>query len=201
MKLYVISDTHIQKKYSHYDLANFALQAKVEFFQYREKEFYRPQHYQELLLIRNLLKNSNTHLIINDDVDLALEIGADGVHVGQEDMSLKEIFQKKLPNDFIVGATVHNQKELLEVSKYPVRYIGIGPVFGTNSKKITLPPLGIEGLKNLKNQTRIPVYAIGNIQLNNYKLLKPLDLEGIVLLSAFVLSDNPKDTLKQFMAD
>jgi len=198
LKLYVISDTHIQNQFSHLELAHFAKQAGVSYFQYREKKFVNSIHFHELVKIRELLKNSNTKLIINDDLDLALEIQADGVHVGQEDLSLEVIFQKKLPLNFIVGATVHNEKELKQVSQYPIHYIGMGPIFGTQSKKMSLPPLGIDGLKKLLKQTQIPVFAIGNIQFDNYKFLQFLPLEGIVLLSAFVLSENPHQTLEQW---
>ncbi len=198
MKLYVISDTHLQKRYSHLDLAIFAKQAQVEFFQYREKHFHYTSHFEELKKIREVLYGSKTQLIINDDVDLALNVHADGVHVGQEDLSLELLFQKKLPSHFIVGATVHNLHELKQVEKFPINYIGIGPVFGTKSKKMTIPPLGLEGLKVILSQTSIPAFAIGNIQLDNYQELISLKLEGIVLLSAFVLSEHPVLTLQQF---
>lgn len=198
MKLYVISDTHLQNRYSHLDLAQFAKEAEVDFFQYREKLFNYSVHYHELLQIRDLLKNSKTKLIINDDLELALKVHADGVHVGQEDLNLKTIFEHNLPQNFIVGATVHNEKELLEAEKFPTGYIGVGPVFGTHSKKMNIPPLGIDGLKKIQNQTFLPIYAIGNIQLSNYQEVIHLGIEGIVLLSAWVLSDNPLLTLKKF---
>ncbi len=198
MKLYVISDTYIQNRYSHLDLAKFAKESEVDFFQYREKFYREPVHYEELLKIRDLLLNSKTKLIINDDFDLALKIQADGVHVGQEDKSLKNIFQEELPKNFMVGATVHNINELLETEKFPVDYIGVGPVFGTNSKKMRIPPLGMNGLKHIYSMTSLPIYAIGNIQLSNYQEIISIGIEGIVLLSAFVLSDNPVKTIHQF---
>ncbi|GIV44644.1 MAG: thiamine-phosphate synthase [Bacteroidia bacterium] len=198
MKLYVISDTHIQKRYSHLDLAKFAKEAEVDYFQYREKFFDYSIHYQELLDIRETLRGSKTQLIINDNLELALKVHADGVHVGQEDISLQKIFERALPSGFIVGATVHNVKELQEAEKFPVHYIGVGPVFGTNSKKMQIPALGIEGLKNIKSRTSLPIYAIGNIQIFNYREVISLGIEGIVLLSAFVLSENPVNALKQF---
>ncbi len=198
MKLYVISDTHIQNRYSHLDLAKFAKAAKVDFFQYREKFYKESVHYEELTQIRDLLKNSHTKLIINDDLELALKIDADGVHVGQEDKSLEYIFQEQLPPNFIVGATVHNENELFKVEKFPIHYMGVGPVFGTNSKKLELPPLGIKGLKHIHSLTSKPIFAIGNIQLTNYKDIVSFGVEGIVLLSAFVLADNPIEIIYKF---
>lgn len=198
MKIYVISDIHIQNRYTHLDLAKFAKEAEVDFFQYREKSFDYSIHFQELIKIRDLLSNSHTKLIINDHLELALEVKADGVHVGKEDISLKTIFSAQLPQHFIVGATVHNEQELYEVEKYPVHYLGVGPIFGTTSKKMDLPPLGMEGLKRIQSKTLLPIYAIGNIQLSNYQQVIKTGIEGIVLLSAFVLSDNPIKTLKKF---
>ncbi len=198
MKIYVISDTHIQNRYSHHELARFAKEAQADYFQFREKCFDFQKHFDELKKIKDLLKGSKTQLIINDNLELALEIQADGVHVGQEDISLDDIFSAHLPVNFVVGATVHNIQELKNAEKYPVNYLGVGPVFGTHSKEMHLPPLGIEGLKRIQSQTTIPIFAIGNIQLHNYRELQGTGIEGIVLLSAFVLSDNPVDTIHKF---
>lgn len=198
MKLYVISDTHIQKRFSHLELARFAAQAEVDFFQYREKFFDYSTHYQELNDIAELFNNSKTQLIINDDLELALKIKANGVHVGKEDIRLEKIFEYPLPSNFIVGATVHNEQELYKAQKYPVSYLGVGPIFGTHSKKMNIPPLGIDGLKFLRSKTSLPIYAIGNIQLSNFQEVLSTGIEGIVILSAFVLAPDPLLVLNKF---
>lgn len=197
MKLYLISDS--SGRYTHEQLAHFAVQAEADFFQYREKQFNYYKHYDELLRIRDLLRGSSTRLIINDYWELAKQIQADGVHVGVEDIPLENIFSEN-PN-CMVGATVHTPDELMNAKRFSLNYIGIGPVFGTTSKSIAYPPLGIEGLKSFVELSPFPVVAIGNIQLNNITELVHAvpNLYAVAVLSAYTKkAQDPLSVLMEF---
>lgn len=196
MKLYLISDS--SARYTHEQLAHFAVQVQADFFQYREKQFNYYKHYDELLRIRDLLQGSSTKLIINDSWALAQQIQADGVHVGVEDTPLEIIFSETL--DYIVGATVHTMEELHNAKCFPLSYFGVGPVFGTTSKNIAYPPLGIDGIKYFVDSSPFPVVAIGNIQLDNITELVHAvpNLYAVAILSAYTKVSDPLSVLREF---
>ncbi|MBF0181211.1 MAG: thiamine phosphate synthase [Magnetococcales bacterium] len=105
-------------------------------------------------------------ILINDRLDLALLLGADGVHVGQEDLPVPTC-RKLLGSERIIGLSAHNETELREAEAWGADYVGCGPVFATRTKSDTQPVLGVEGLKKRVRATRLPVAAIGGIGLEH----------------------------------
>lgn len=124
----------------------------------------------ELLEVARALKkvaaNKGVPFIVNDRADIALLSGADGVHIGQDDIPLKEA-RKLLGGDMIIGVSTHNLKEALEAEAVGADYISFGPIFPTSTKKDADVPKGAEHLKELKNKTKLPVVAIGGITGEN----------------------------------
>lgn len=145
------------------------------------------------LEIKALCKKYDVAFIINDDVKLAEEIEADGIHIGQDDME-----PAMLPayfNDKIIGLSVGNVSELESSSLQKVSYLGIGPVFSTLSKDDAGAAIGTDGLKQVANRTELPTAAIGGITEENYKSCLENGADGICVISAITQSDNIEQTV------
>ncbi|MCX8111632.1 MAG: thiamine phosphate synthase [Bacteroidia bacterium] len=191
-RLHILTDTSLQSRFAHVDLTRMALEAKVPTIQYRRKDFSREQHLSEVQEIAKLVRRHGAQLIINDYLDVALEIGATGVHLGEADTPLQEAF-KHLPPFTVVGATVHSLERYAEIAHLPLAYVGVGPVFETHTKSIARPPLGIEGLRAFVEAIKQPVVAIGGITPERAKLLFETipGLHGVAVLSAFCTAESP----------
>lgn len=143
--------------------------------------------------IKSLCRQYEVTFIINDDVKLAEEIEADGIHIGQDDMEpdmLPDYF-----NDKIIGLSVGSVKELEASSLDRVSYLGIGPVFSTLSKDDAGDAIGTNGLKQVVNRTKLPTAAIGGITEQNYKSCLENNADGICVISAITQSDNIEQTV------
>jgi thiamine-phosphate diphosphorylase len=197
LQLHLISDTQIQNRFTHFQLAQFAFEAQAAVFQFREKNLKR-EHIQELKQIISLSKKYDAKVIINDYLDLALELEADGVHLGAEDAPLADAINAA-GKDFIIGATCHTPEELNWLNAnyaHKIAYIGVGPVWGTASKNISYKPLGPEGLEWFCNHSNFPVIAIGNIQLSDIPTVIASGASGVAVISAFCKQDSPYDAAK-----
>lgn len=138
-----------------------------------------------------LLRNRKVPLIINDRVDIALACGADGVHLGQTDMPLGYA-RKILGQRKIIGISVNTLAEAQAAEKEGADYLGVGPIFPTSSK-IDLPPvLGLEGIKEIRAETKIPILAIGGINVANVADVISAGASGVAVISAIAASDNPR---------
>ena len=143
--------------------------------------------------IKSLCRQYEVTFIINDDVKLAEEIEADGIHIGQDDMEpdmLPDYF-----NDKIIGLSVGSVKELEASSLDRVSYLGIGPVFSTLSKDDAGDAIGTNGLKQVVNRTKLPTAAIGGITEQNYKSCLENNADGICVISAITQSYNIEQTV------
>lgn len=190
MDLHIITDTRIQQRYRHFELAEMAFKAGVQFVQYRNKAFRPKRDLAELRAISMVATRTGRALIINDDADLALQVGAQGVHLGKGDGS-PAAARKLLGTRAIIGATVHNLEELEALKDMPIDYIGVGPVYGTRSKQTGLPDLGLEGLRAICEASPFPVVAIGGIEKENILAVRDAGARGAAVLSAFCKSPDP----------
>ncbi|WP_371370677.1 thiamine phosphate synthase [Sporomusa aerivorans] len=146
--------------------------AGIKVIQYREKEKKSGQMYLECLEIRELTKQTGVTFIINDHVDLALLVDADGVHIGQEDLPPVKV-RELLGNDKILGLSTHSPEQALAaVSLNCVDYIGVGPIYATKTKKDVCQPVGISYLDYVANNLAIPFVAIGGIKEHNIREVK-----------------------------
>ena len=197
-KLHIITDTGTQQKFSHFDLTKMAFEAGAHVVQYRRKGSLKRRDLAEVKKITRLPRHSFQKWVVNDHVELAKNVSADGVHLGKEDMEVEEA-RKILPESRIIGATIHSLSELEEIKGKPITYIGVGPVYGTTSKKMKLPPLGIEKFREICSSSPIPVIAIGSIQLNNVREVMAAGAHGVAILSAFCKAKNPKKCVQEFL--
>lgn len=136
------------------------------------------------------LKPRGIPLIINDRVDIALACGADGVHLGQDDLPLPEA-RKLLANGQIIGISVSTAAEAIEAEKGGADYIGAGPVFSTLSKRDLAPALGLKGLRKIRAQVGLPILAIGGIERANTEEVIKAGADGIAVISAVARAGDP----------
>ncbi len=196
--LHLITDTTIQDRFSHCHLARLAYEGGAPVVQYRNKHFVRRNDLEPLQNLAFTARKLGRTLIINDDVDLALEVGASGVHLGVEDCSPQKARELMGP-DAVIGATVHNIDELAALQGLAIDYIGVGPVYGTRSKSIGLPDLGLENLKAICKASSFPVIAIGGITSENVLPILRVGAQGVAVLSAFCKSPEPSQFVKNIL--
>jgi len=163
------------------------LNAGVKCIQYREKDKSRRDLYREALMLRELTNNLGASFIVNDHTDLALATDADGVHLGQEDLPLKEA-RKILGKEKIIGISTHNLAEALAAEEGGADYIGFGPIFYTKTKDAG-EPKGVNALKEIKKQIKIPVVAIGGINAGNVKAVIDSGADAVAVSSGIIQGD------------
>lgn len=188
-QLHILTDTVVQTRFSHFELAQAAFQAGDIAVQYRNKQWNHNRDLPELIAIANLARQMGRLLIVNDDPVLAKTVGASGVHLGVGDSSVSEA-RTLLGNEAIIGATVHNATELAQALASSANYLGIGPVFGSQTKQTGLTALGLGGLRQLVQGSTKPVVAIGNIQLETFAEVMATGVQGIAVISAYCMSDD-----------
>jgi thiamine-phosphate pyrophosphorylase len=135
-------------------------------------------------------------LIVNDRVDVALEIGADGVHVGQQDMDAERA-RRLLGPGAIIGLSIETVEQARAAVSLDVDYLGVGPVFATATKMDAAPPLGLEGLAQVRAISRRPIVAIGGIGPQNVRQAIHSGADGVAVVSAICAADDPERTARQ----
>jgi thiamine-phosphate pyrophosphorylase len=171
-----------------------ALEGGVTLVQLREKEADGKEFYERSLRLKKLLDRFHVPLIINDRVDVALAVGASGVHVGQDDLPLKVV--RSLVGDMIVGVSVRTVQEAQQAVEDGADYIGVGSVFPTSTK---LDAKGItkEELIEITESIRIPAVAIGGITAENIEKLNGTGIRGAAVVSAILKSQDPKKAAEE----
>jgi len=185
--LYVITD----QKENLLEIIENILIAGVKIIQHRFKKGTDKDHVQEAIKIKNLCKRYNSLFVVNDRIDIALASNADGIHLGQDDLGLKTA-RKLLGYSKIIGISANNEIEISNALKEGCDYIGIGPVFKTETKK-DKKPLGIEKIKTLTKDLNIPWFAIGGVTKNNISYLKSNGFKKVALISQLMNSEDPKE--------
>jgi thiamine-phosphate pyrophosphorylase len=194
-RLCVITDTNIQKKYSHIQIAEMAVKGGADIIQLRDKTMSASELIETAIAIKNFCHKAGAFLIINDRVDIVMLSGADGVHLGKEDIPVKEA--RKLLGNKIIGATANSLEDAKNAVNSGADYIGFGHIYPTQTKFKSTSPAGIEGLKEILNYISIPVIAIGGINLNNAEEVTKTGVHGIAVIGCVVKSQNPVSAVKQ----
>lgn len=169
----------------------------VSVVQIREKTADTLDFYNLALKVKKITEKYNVPLIINDRVDVALAINADGVHVGQSDMPC-DITRKLIGPDKILGVSAHNIEEAKKAQKDGANYLGSGAVFPTSTKD-NANRITKEDLKEIVKSVDIPVVAIGGINLDNAHELTDTGIAGFSVVSAIMSSDNPEKSSKELL--
>lgn len=193
--LYAVTDRKWTGEKTLYQQVEEALKGGATLIQLREKNMSQEEFLKEAREITELCHRYGTALIINDNVEVALKSGADGVHVGIEDTPVEEI-RKMTPGDFIIGATAKTTEQAQRAEKEGADYIGVGAVFPSPTKKNAIR-ITLEQLKKISGSVRIPAVAIGGITYENADTLRGGRMAGVAVVSAvFGAADIKKETAR-----
>ncbi|HBC3372657.1 TPA: thiamine phosphate synthase [Vibrio parahaemolyticus] len=167
-----------------------AVEGGVTMVQVREKHGDVRAFIERAQAVKTILEGTGVPLIINDRVDVALAVDADGVHLGQSDMPA-EIARQLIGPNKILGLSIETEEQLAEADSLPIDYIGLSAIFATPTKTNTKKQWGIEGLKMALNTTSLPIVAIGGINETNIPALRATGVHGLALVSAICHAENP----------
>jgi thiamine-phosphate pyrophosphorylase len=174
--------------------AEAAVKAGVKIIQLRMKRASREKILSEARKVRSVTADTGTLFIVNDDPAIASEVGADGVHVGQDDISPAEI-REHYPNLRIVGLSTHNLKQVRESVSQPIDYIGVGPVYATPTKDIPDPTLGLKTMGEMIAAASHPAVAIGGIDPARLPDVLAAGARNFAVVRAVCQSSKPYDEI------
>lgn len=182
MLLYAVTDRSWLNERTLAEDVEKALAGGVTMLQLREKNLSDDEYIKEAIEIKKICRKYNVPLIINDNINVAIKSGADGVHVGQDDTDVATL-REKYNYKGIIGATAHNVKEAIIAQRNGADYLGVGAIFSTSTKSNTIP-ITYEILKEVSSAVSIPVCAIGGINADNILSLKGSGINGVAVVSA-----------------
>ena len=193
-KIYLVTDEKACLGKDFYACIEEAIKGGAGIVQLREKNISTKDLYEKALKVKEICKNYGALFIINDRLDIAQAVGADGVHLGQSDMPIEEA-RKILKDKFLIGATARNIEEAKRAELLGADYIGSGAIFGTSTKD-NAKKLEMEELKKIVASVKIPVFAIGGININNVGILKNIGLQGICSVSGILSEKDCKKAVE-----
>ena len=192
LKLYLVTDRELSLGRSLEEVVSEAVAGGVTMVQLREKDAATGEFVELGRRLMSLLKPLGVPLIINDRVDVALAVDADGVHIGQSDMSYADA-RRLLGPEKIIGLSVENFEDLEAANKLDVDYIGISPVYGTPTKTDTAEPFGLEGLKEAVRLSLHPTVAIGGMNVATAGEVIAAGADGVAVVSAICSAASARD--------
>ena len=190
LKLYAITDRRWLKGMTLSEAVEEAILGGATFVQLREKHLSEEDFRREALEMQTVCWKHHVPFVLDDNVALAKEIDADGVHVGQEDMPAYEV-RKLLGPDKIVGVTAKTVEAALKAEKDGADYLGVGAIFETHSHEHPVHT-SVETLEAIARAVSIPIIAIGGIKVDNMQILSVTDIAGIAVISAIFADPNPR---------
>jgi len=174
---------------SNVDVVREMLESGIRLVQYREKEKKMGAKYEECLAIRDLTRKAGVAFIVNDDIELARLVGADGVHIGQEDLPVEAV-RRLVGENMAIGLSTHSPAEARDAVKRGADYIGVGPIFKTFTKEDVVDPVGFEYLDYVVNNVDIPFVAIGGIKEHNIGEVVRRGASCVALVTEIVGEEN-----------
>ena len=193
---YLVTDSGLSRKGTLSDVKE-AVESGCRIVQYREKNKSTKEMIDEASEIKRICRNKAIFLV-NDRIDVALAVDADGVHIGQDDMPI-ETARKLLGPDKIIGLTVHDRDEAIRAEKNGADYVGLGPIFDTATKKDAGDGIGPARIREVKRAIKIPLVAIGGINKENCESVIQNGADSLVAISAIVCSDDVNRETKFFI--
>ncbi|HLG18776.1 MAG TPA: thiamine phosphate synthase [Bdellovibrionota bacterium] len=182
---------------SNKELAKAAIEGNTDVVQFRAKNLKDREFLSAAQDIAMLCRSARKIFIVNDRVDVALSIRADGVHLGPHDLPVRHA-RRILGTGFLIGASVDTPEEAAAAREAGADYLGAGPVYPTDSKLDAGPVLGLEGLRNIVRSTHLPVIAIGGIRTDRLPNVLETGVHGVAILSAISRSADPTASVWRF---
>jgi len=197
--LYLVTDAGLARGRSALGIVEAAIRGGVTIVQYREKDASTRRMIEEAAEILRLCRAAGVPLIVNDRLDVALAIDADGVHVGQDDMPAS-FARRLMGKGKILGVSAGSVEEARQAVDDGADYVGASPVFSTPTKPDAPPPVGIEGLRRITRAVSIPVVAIGGITAGNAAAMREAGAAGIAVVSAIVGAEDVEGAARSLRA-
>ena len=193
--LYAVTDRSWLRGESLYSQVEKALKGGATFMQLREKDLDEKTFLEEAVEIQKLCRKYQVPFVVNDNVEIALQMDADGVHVGQEDMEAGAV-RARLGSGKIIGVSAQTVEQAIQAEKNGADYLGVGAVFATGTK-LDATDVSYDTLKAICSAVSIPVVAIGGITKDNLMELKGSGIDGIAVVSAIFAADDIEDAARQ----
>jgi len=197
--LYLITDRNQTGTRPLLETVEAALKGGVRGVQLREKDLSSRELYELAYNLRNLTKKYNARLIINDRVDIALAVEADGVHLGLNSIPIHRV-RRLLGSSRLIGLSCHNQVNAIMAQENGADFITFGPVYYTPSKANYGKPVGIDNLEAVAHLLTIPIFALGGIKKENIQEVIAAGAAGIALVSAIIAADDPGNEAAEMLA-
>lgn len=192
--IYLVTDDGCLQGRALLDCVREALEGGVTLVQYRAKTASSAEMYNEALQLKALCDSFNVPLIINDRMDIAMAVGAAGVHLGQDDLPCAAA-RKILGEDYIIGVSAHNQAEAKAALQSGADYLGCGAVFGT-ATKADVKKLGTDGLAAICKAKGLPVVGIGGVTADNYREVRAAGADGAAIVSGILAQPDISATVR-----
>ena len=192
--IYLVTDDGCLQGRALIDCVREALEGGVTLVQYRAKTASSAEMYAEALQLKALCDSFNVPLIINDRLDIAMAVGAAGVHLGQDDLPCAAA-RKILGEDYIIGVSAHNPAEAKAALQSGADYLGCGAVFGT-ATKADVKKLGTEGLEAICKAKGLPVVGIGGVTADNYREVRAAGADGAAIVSGILAQPDIRTTVR-----
>jgi thiamine-phosphate pyrophosphorylase len=197
LRLYLVTDQSIAGTRTLADVVAAAVQGGVTCVQLREKQLNTRDFLAQAVLLKQLLSPHGIPLVINDRIDIALACGAEGVHLGQSDMPVMQARQL-LPPEVFIGWSVETLADVSRSATLPVDYLGVSPIYATLTKSDAASPWGLEGLRQVRAATALPLVAIGGIHVGNAAELLQAGADGLAVVSALCAASDPREAAAAF---
>jgi thiamine-phosphate pyrophosphorylase len=196
-RLHVITDEVLQTRFTHAEIAALVTKGGAGTVQYREK---RPKLTRELIEVARAVVNAcvanGATTIIDDHVDVAEAVGADGLHLGKDDLPIA--VARKMAPGLLIGGTANSLEEARRVWQQPLDYLGVGPIYGTQSKANPAPVMGLETLHAIASECPVPVIAIGSITAARVPEVLEAGAFGVAVISAITCAEDPEAAAREF---
>jgi len=194
-QLHVLTDTVLQSRFSHLELARMAIRGGADTIQFRQKTGATREMIEIVRQLKQLCINSGATLIVNDRIDVAVAADADGVHLGQDDFPIP-LARKLLGESRIIGGSAATLEEAQKCLAEGADYIGFGPVYPTASKADAAPATGIKLLKQAVEAIPLPIIAIGGVNVENTPEVIRAGARGIAVISAVCCQEDPEQATR-----
>lgn len=196
-RLYVITGENFHPGRDLIRVMEQAIVGGADIIQFRDKTGERRERLRKAQALRELTRRYDVPFIVNDDVELALEVDADGIHLGQADLSLEEA--RRQVGNRIIGISTHVLEEALLAQKQGADYIGVGPIYATQTKADAVDPVGLDYVRAVSQQITIPFVAIGGIKLGNVQEVIEAGATRVCAISEIVGSDDVVGVCRSFI--
>ncbi|MGD8367261.1 MAG: thiamine phosphate synthase [Desulfobacterales bacterium] len=194
--LYLVTDRGLSRGRSTVDIVSAAVAGGVTVVQLREKNADTREFVQEAMAIRDVLKERRIPLIVNDRIDVAQAVSAEGVHLGQKDMPI-ELARQILGDSMIIGISAESVADAVAAEKAGADYLGVSPIYATPTKTDTAPALGLEGLRQIRAAVALPLVGIGGLNAKNAARVIEHGADGVAVVSAIVSADDPEQAARE----